>query len=331
MTKKEVNMKTPTLCTKPTTLGPFLTLMLSSVSRRARAAEENSYTPSGVGQVLATAATYDREEVNMKRRTSNSEMKDSPYDQLTACPGTRAPMRSRELTKKYMASWGRLVRRGLIGALTTLLLALVFLTQGNAKAFADSITIRDSRLEKAHSNYDIGAIDGPQLVKACETIWTDYYKEHPPRTFAFGVGQALFDSQFPVASFVPGTMGELTFEFINTDTLQQQMGGPTIGSVLYELNLDPDGAPVYVPIGASADAASNFALPFTLPGGATWVHAIPYDTSGNPIVFTDIDGVGNVAVGDFINVQPAPEPSSLLLVGWGVLGLAGILRKRMIT
>jgi hypothetical protein len=200
---------------------------------------------------------------------------------------------------------------------------------GTNETIASTINDRDAAIDAVRLKTDLGTLTGSQEVKEIEKIWKDYYKEHPPKTFHFGVGQALFNDVFPVTTFLSGTEGIITFEFIDTETLTPLTGGPTVGSVLYQVNLDPQTPTIYTAIGTSTDAASHFALPYALGANEPFIRATPFDLSGNPIVFTDIDGVGNVAVGDVVNIE-VPEPStltvsSLLLVMFGF----GALRKRL--
>jgi hypothetical protein len=51
-------------------------------------------------------------------------------------------------------------------------------------------------------------------------------------------------------------------------------------------------------------------------------------TETSSITFNDFTGTAEV-YGDIEVDQPLPEPSSLLLIGTGVLGAGGLLRKRL--
>jgi hypothetical protein len=203
---------------------------------------------------------------------------------------------------------------------------LAFLIQASTASWAISRKQADTEVHIVHALTDNKALTGPEEVRAIEAIWTEYYKEHPPTSFWFGIGQIAFDGSFPVDSFAAGTQGTFTFEFINTVTLQQQSGGPTIGYVLYEES-PHDGQP-YFPIGISSNPSNNFAFDFAMPSGEPSFEGIPFDTTGHPIVSNDFDGSGNVAIGEYFNI-PVPEPSTLALAGTGFVGLSGLLRKRL--
>jgi hypothetical protein len=60
-------------------------------------------------------------------------------------------------------------------------------------------------------------------------------------------------------------------------------------------------------------------------GDALWKIAL----IGKPIVFVDLDGAGNVAIGAAANVL-IPEPSTwaMMVVGFAELGFAGYWRRR---
>jgi hypothetical protein len=172
---------------------------------------------------------------------------------------------------------------------------------------------RDNEVAGTRAGTERGGLTGPEEVKQIEAIWVSYFEEHPPAQYSFGVGQDRIDGNFPVASVAPGSTVSLTFGFVDTVTGQFTTGGPTIGSVIYSVNTDPMNPNVFTPIGTSTNAASHFALSYVLPTGEPDIRATPFDPFGAPIVVTDIDGIGNVAVGDVINIASVPEPSPMVL------------------
>lgn len=93
---------------------------------------------------------------------------------------------------------------------------------------------------------------------------------------------------------------------------QADTTGPTIGSVLYEINTDPDSPDTFTTLGISSDPSSNFALSVTLSGIEPVIRATPLDPSGAPIVISGVDGL-NVAVGT-LSTLPASEPSTAIFV-----------------
>src|SRR5215469_18611631 len=109
-----------------------------------------------------------------------------------------------------------------IASFSLTLALLCFLIQASKTALAISRKQADTEVHIVHALTDNKALTGPEEVQKIESIWTEYYKEHPPISFWFGIGQLAFDGSFPVDSFAAGTQGTFTFEFINTDTLQQQ-------------------------------------------------------------------------------------------------------------
>ena len=104
--------------------------------------------------------------------------------------------------------------------------------------------------------------------------------------------------------------------------------GPPIASVEYLVNLDPDND-IFSILGASMDASSHFSLSFTVVPFEPFIKSIPFDSSGNAIVITGVDGQ-NVAVGVAVVLEPVPEPSTIALVGSGgaiIFGFAWCRRR----
>jgi|GEM_PF-6871219 len=141
-------------------------------------------------------------------------------------------------------------------------------------------------------------------------------------------------SGVPISKLSVGTEVELTYGFIDPslssdNPTEFDILSPTIdiSSVFYEVNIDPDTND-FIPIGTSFDAASNFSLPYVLSGFESQIHAIPFDSAGNPI-FLDGGQGDNVAMAVSVNIEAVPEPTSTLsLLTLGTLGAAGLLRRK---
>jgi hypothetical protein len=139
-------------------------------------------------------------------------------------------------------------------------------------------------------------------------------------------GDAMLNGNSLVADLPLGTPSTLTFQFLDpaTGTADRSIA---IGSVVYLVNEDPT-APRFLPVGLSSDAASNFAVSYTINGAEPMIEAIPFDGNGSPIVIPDANR-GNAARGLVadINGQAAPEASTSILLGLGLMGV-GMIRRR---
>ncbi|MGO9114801.1 MAG: hypothetical protein ACLP9L_36760 [Thermoguttaceae bacterium] len=209
--------------------------------------------------------------------------------------------------------------------------------------FATSASVRDNLIAKWHLQGPPpdgnGSYTAGQMVAGIEKAWAGYYAEHLKTSTGGGwlwfLSSADNTSTAPLVTCDSATPGDLCFAFYNLSTQQPMPIGsdPIIGSVVYEVCTDYASSPLtWTPIGTSTDAASNFALPFTCGISDSMIEAVPYDTSGNPIVFTDpVDGVSNDAIGglDSDRVPPVPEPASLIVwAGLGAMGLIVYARQR---
>jgi hypothetical protein len=139
------------------------------------------------------------------------------------------------------------------------------------------------------------------------------------------VGATFIDGLYPSAPRNPGTLVNLTFEFLDPAT-GEPTSGPAVASVQYFANLDPDSDD-YVFLGASLDAGSDFSLPFLVIPFEPMIKSIPFDPSGAPITIVGLEGQ-NVALGLGTALQ-FPEPSGMALLALGVVALGrGALRIR---
>ena len=125
-----------------------------------------------------------------------------------------------------------------------------------------------------------------------------------------------------------------------------QLGASSFGNNYADLTLAPSG---------STDLGSNqfgyelwqydftFA-PVAVPQGTIWVTlSNATDSGGNPVYWDENSGpstayensVGSIAseaftiTGTYNEVETTPEPSSIMLFGSGILGLAGVLRRKL--
>jgi hypothetical protein len=184
-------------------------------------------------------------------------------------------------------------------------------TKKNLKEIIDEANklIAQKRVNEA---FDIGALRMQILLGAAEQKIPD-------------IGEALCNGFSPVARLPIGDTCSLSFQFIDTLTGLPTAGGPTVGSVFYEVQTDPDHPDVFTPIGTSTDAASQFAMSFINVDFEPLVLAIPFDPAGGKIFIDDGHG-SNLAAGDVVLIPPGPvpEPSSwsVLLLGLPLLGLS---------
>jgi len=138
------------------------------------------------------------------------------------------------------------------------------------------------------------------------------------------VGQLLFAGS-PVSLLPAGATEFLDFRFIDPAT-GLPTTGPPIGSVEYEVNVNPAAPTDFVDIGTSSAAATDFAVPFTVQSGTEPVFlAIPFSPAGDAIFIAGTGG-SNDARAIAFNAT-APEPSYVVALGAALALVAFRLRR----
>jgi hypothetical protein len=145
------------------------------------------------------------------------------------------------------------------------------------------------------------------------------------------IGRAALNGISPIADFATGTTGILTFQFVDPAT-----GTPVTDSDLAEVeymaNIDPATPDVFTELGTSSDSLGNFGLSYTVTGFEPLIQAIPLDALGNSLIFPGSGGDSdNVAPGIVLDIQPVAEPTSLTMLGMGIVSLGLLLYKRYLV
>ena len=191
------------------------------------------------------------------------------------------------------------------------------------QARADSYAYYSYIVATTTLNSAIGAY-GPKTEAALISLVWHSYLDQQAALSATRVGQVLIDEHYPFIHLSVGEASVLTFVFVDTTTALAAPG-PEVSSVVYEARLDPFYPDVFTLLGSSSDLGSNFSLPFVVSGFEPVIRATPYDSLGNIVVLSGVDG-DNVAVGLGVALE-VPEPASWMLLATGLSGF--VIRRRM--
>jgi hypothetical protein len=200
------------------------------------------------------------------------------------------------------------------------------------KKFDEAVKAVDEKNAKDQKEEDENIDEAESWHKAELRRWD---RIRPPHPCCFS-GDLLVDGTPGASHDEQGATITLSFTFDNAMTGIPTGGGPAIGSVLYEVNRDPDMPSVFDPIGVSTDAGKGFGQTFTIDSYEPMFEAIPFDPSGAPIFISGIDGE-NEAVAFNVNIPGAasrplsgviPEPSGWAMMILGAAGLGAMTRMR---
>ncbi len=217
----------------------------------------------------------------------------------------------------------------------------------NASSLAKLACIRDDEFD-CYWVQILKRIENDEAKKLDKLYYEDYLKQQQGNRLTGSqpyIGQVSASGNYPWASLSKEEAQngiELTFGFVDpfTGDITAANNIAPVASVLYEVNIDSSTPSLFLPIGSSSDATSNFAINYIIDpslfklASEPFIQATPLDSSGNPIVFIDpVDGTGNVAMGGitlFANPCSVPEPSSTLsLLALGTIGAASTLKRKL--
>jgi hypothetical protein len=168
----------------------------------------------------------------------------------------------------------------------------------------------------------IGRAEATLLIEVWHSLFPPPLTPSPPEEWWFSPecnGQAV------VASVAGSETCTLTLRFIDSST-GLPVTGPPIHSVLYEVNLDPSTPEIFLPLGLSFDAASNFSVPFIVNGFEPLVRVTAFDALNHQIVGA-ADG-SQVSTGYVVMIAPEPSATLLTLLALAVSVRRGTMSRR---
>jgi len=206
---------------------------------------------------------------------------------------------------------------GLLGAI-----ALEAIPASTAQAISDNEYLTRyhnlrSNSEMAGVTFSQAAAEGALVTALAVEFGTEVAANGVHKAFSYvgALGGEVFSRDYPAAvwDFYFGSSFTLNYQWVDASTFQPVPNPLTgITSVFYE----EDVTGTFTPIGISTDAATNFALSYTISGFEPLVRATPLDAFGSPITLIDpVDGA-DLAQGKHAFIQ-VPGP----IVGAGLPGL----------
>jgi hypothetical protein len=280
---------------------------------------------------FSAATTHDQKEVIMKTQTTHchAELPASFMRLISSRRTNSAGEISHSATSDRQMSTFTI---GKIGASIVLVLAFacsgqnVFATHTAQGSIDNEIfALHQTAIGKWDPEKEAASIVAENLLELIDA-W---------KNGAFTVGETDINGSNPFV--FPGGSSTLTanftFQWIDSMT-GLPTTGPAIATVDYYLwtgigdSVDPLSSS-WTFLGSSSNAASNFQFAYSFSSSENMFYGVPLDSAGNQIVITGAGGYNDAQ--DTVSDIVSPEPASLLLLGSGVLGFGGLLRKRLLT
>lgn len=216
----------------------------------------------------------------------------------------------------------QLMKLGLALAMVLVMAASSFAIDRDTRLARDAEVLRRSRLPSDDPNY----LSPFQEFFRYAANEAEFRFENPSAVFGV-MGNLIINGEGSNVLTTPGQMLNFTFEYIKPDTDFTAPGPPT-DAVQYWMSTTPDNPNSYIFLGQSSNSGNDFSFSFTAASFEGEIEAIPM-FQFNDVVLPGLNGY-NDAPG-FGGMLLTPEPQSLLLLGSGLIGAGGFLRKRRLT